>query len=533
MKPLVGAGSVLETITIKDFSAKASEMSGDCFICRYHFSVFVAGAKNTFHNVTTDKLFDRGMEYSDFKEFYLDYRAQYTYNHQRDIYSLAIQRLHISVIPENLPCRSNERREIEDFIRGGVQSGGAKKPMYICGTPGTGKTATVTSILKALEKEASEGKLPLFQFVEINCLRMKTPQDAYVKLWRGISGQHASARLAVKQLKTHFDDRSYNSYNVIPSAHSRNSSSHEAEPVTVCLLDELDFLLTRDFDVIYDFFNWPSLQGSRIVVVGIANTMNLAEMLTAKVASRAALHQMRVVFDSYTRPQIQEILQHRLSELQLDFLVKESQNFIAIKAASVAGDLRAALKICQQYNAHVKMMQGLISEAVRAYKESPFIASVSRACQLDKAILIILTRFRRQGSANGVVNDDENATSECDAGMTSAIIREQLSVMCGEIVNGSIMTTGRGMDRTNTNNSNSDTTNSANSSGIYLQLPPPHLFDLALERLLSLGILHRTPHKLGGAGLALYRLHGSFLFSDMLAVMREGDPMAALMVRRF
>ncbi len=89
-----------------------------------------------------------------------------------------------------------------------------------------------------------------------------------------------SARLAVKQLKTHFDDRSYNSYNVIPSKSS--SMVHASEPVTVCLLDELDFLLTRDFDVIYDFFNWPSLQGSRIVVVGIANTMNLAEMLTAK-----------------------------------------------------------------------------------------------------------------------------------------------------------------------------------------------------------------------------------------------------------
>lgn len=50
----------------------------------------------------------------------------------------------------------------------------------------------------------------------------------------------------------------------------------------VCLLDELDFLLTRDFDVMYDFFNWPSLPASRIVVVAIANTMNLSELLTAK-----------------------------------------------------------------------------------------------------------------------------------------------------------------------------------------------------------------------------------------------------------
>lgn len=50
----------------------------------------------------------------------------------------------------------------------------------------------------------------------------------------------------------------------------------------VCLLDELDFLFTRDFDVIYDFFNWPSLLNSRIVVVSIANTMNISELLAAK-----------------------------------------------------------------------------------------------------------------------------------------------------------------------------------------------------------------------------------------------------------
>jgi hypothetical protein len=127
----------LETITVKDFSNKQSEMSGDCFVCRYHFSVFVAGAKNTFQHVTMDKLFDRGMEYSEFERAYLDYRAEYTYNHQRDVYSLAIQRLHISVIPENLPCRSKERQEIEEFIRGGIVNGGATRPMYICGTPGT------------------------------------------------------------------------------------------------------------------------------------------------------------------------------------------------------------------------------------------------------------------------------------------------------------------------------------------------------------------------------------------------------------
>jgi Cdc6-like AAA superfamily ATPase len=161
------------------------------------------------------------------------------------------------------------------------------------------------------------------------------------------------------------------------------------------------------------------------------------------VASRAALHQMRVIFNPYDKVQIQEILEMRLGELKLDFLTTSARNFIAIKASSVAGDLRAALKICQQvielYRNHQeelalqqalevkkrsnkkqrtdssiaepivtvseqdsnKFVLSLISEAVRAYRESPFIASVMRSTQLDKAVLIILTKFRRQGAATG------------------------------------------------------------------------------------------------------------------------------------
>ena len=43
---------------------------------------------------------------------------------------------------------------------------------------GTGKTATILSVVKALQKETEEGKLAPFEFVEINCLRLQTPSDA-------------------------------------------------------------------------------------------------------------------------------------------------------------------------------------------------------------------------------------------------------------------------------------------------------------------------------------------------------------------
>ena len=53
---------------------------------------------------------------------------------------------------------------------------------------GTGKTASVNSIISRLRKERSDGKIPVFDFVSLNGMEMKHPFDAYVRLWEVISG---------------------------------------------------------------------------------------------------------------------------------------------------------------------------------------------------------------------------------------------------------------------------------------------------------------------------------------------------------
>jgi origin recognition complex subunit 1 len=55
----------------------------------------------------------------------------------------------------------------------------------------------------------------------------------------------------------------------------------------VVLMDELDQLVTAKQDVIYNFFNWPTLARSRLVVLAVANTMDLPErVMTGRVRSR-------------------------------------------------------------------------------------------------------------------------------------------------------------------------------------------------------------------------------------------------------
>ncbi len=52
-------------------------------------------------------------------------------------------------------------------------------------------------------------------------------------------------------------------------------------------MDELDQLMTAKQDVVYNFFNWPTLVGSKLVVLAVANTMDLPErVMSGRVRSR-------------------------------------------------------------------------------------------------------------------------------------------------------------------------------------------------------------------------------------------------------
>ena len=84
--------------------------------------------------------------------------------------------------------------------------------------------------------------------------------------------------------------------------------------------------------MLYNLCEWPSRKGSRLAVIGIANTLDLPERLMPRIASR--LGSRRVVFQPYRREQLQAIVAARLADAGVtDAFEENAMKYAASKAS--------------------------------------------------------------------------------------------------------------------------------------------------------------------------------------------------------
>ena len=180
-------------------------------------------------------------------------------------------------------------------------------------------------------------------------MEMQYPFDAYVRLWEAISEfkEKRTPGVAAAMLERHF----------VGSSSKKSSASNEASrrPVTVVLLDEIDYLVTNKQSVLYNFFEWPrrsatNTSGARLVVIGISNTINLPERLKPAVQSR--LGRERCVFKAYNVEETCNILKARLigsdgARNVSSVFDADALTFAARKTAVMSGDIRKAFQICK------------------------------------------------------------------------------------------------------------------------------------------------------------------------------------------
>ena len=183
-------------------------------------------------------------------------------------FQTARSRLHVSSVPTSLPCREDEFTSVYSHLEAAIYEG-TGACIYISGTPGTGKTATVREVVAQLNASVQAEELDDFIFVEINGMKVTDPHQSYSLLWEALKGDRVSPSHALDLLEREF-----------------NHPSPRRVPCVV-LMDELDQLVTKNQSVMYNFFNWPGLKHSRLIVLAVANTMDLPERtLSNKISSR-------------------------------------------------------------------------------------------------------------------------------------------------------------------------------------------------------------------------------------------------------
>ncbi|MES1903220.1 MAG: Origin recognition complex, subunit 1, partial [Paramarteilia canceri] len=171
------------------------------------------------------------------------------------------------IIGQSLCCREEEHEKLLNILTMQVKSK-SSATVYISGVPGTGKTATVNSVLSYMKNQSSlKG---LFEDLFINAMSLSNPKQLYEFLAEKIKGFPMTSTDSLNYLMEYFLD-----------------GSKKRKKILILVVDEVDYLCTKKQDLFYNLYNWSSCNNSNLIVVSISNTFDLPEkMMNRKVSSR-------------------------------------------------------------------------------------------------------------------------------------------------------------------------------------------------------------------------------------------------------
>ncbi|KAK8393772.1 hypothetical protein O3P69_006824 [Scylla paramamosain] len=225
--------------------------------------------------------------------------------------------------PSVLVGREKQADEIREFLTHHLTQG---KPgsLYISGAPGTGKTASLNSNLESL-------KVKRIKKVFLNCMTLKTTAAIYKTI---------ASELSLSVSSSERENR-----NAIEKALA--TSRH---PILL-MLDEVDQLDSKNQEVLYTIFEWPALPCSSLVLVGIANSLDLTDRILPRLQALPNFKPKLLHFPPYTKAEIVKIITHRIKEANLgevQVIRPAAIQLLAGKVASIAGDVRKALDVCRR-----------------------------------------------------------------------------------------------------------------------------------------------------------------------------------------
>lgn len=226
-----------------------------------------------------------------------------------------------SAATNNMPGREGEFKELHDML---VDCNTTKRSasVYISGQPGTGKTATLTKLLQA-------DVVKRFDTVYVNCTGISSIGSIYKRICESLG-------LKVRGNKTEKECHCTIEKHLLDS---------RQKPVLL-ILDEIDQLMDKKQTILYTIFEWPSKFSSKLVLISIANALDLTDRMLSRLNLAGELKPKLMHFPPYTKKQICDIFNERLTEAGVMHIFPPvTIQLLAAKVAAVSGDVRRALDI--------------------------------------------------------------------------------------------------------------------------------------------------------------------------------------------
>ncbi|KFY77342.1 hypothetical protein V499_03241 [Pseudogymnoascus sp. VKM F-103] len=248
------------------------------------------------------------------------------------IYNVARQLFTRSSDPGRLIGREEERLELSSFINTSISTttGGCT---YVSGPPGTGKSAMVNEVVA--ETPANE----VVKKAYVNCMSMKSSKDLYCVLLESLCGPIEV--IEGEELQT------------LQGMFAPRKPTNAMYLIT---LDEIDHVVTLDLECMYKLFEWALQPSSHLILVGIANALDLTDRFLPRLKARN-LKPNLLPFLPYTAAQIKSIITTRLKSLIpagsatpdfIPFLHPAAIELCSRKVSAQTGDLRKAFDICRR-----------------------------------------------------------------------------------------------------------------------------------------------------------------------------------------
>ncbi|XP_057246870.1 cell division control protein 6 homolog B, partial [Beta vulgaris subsp. vulgaris] len=177
----------------------------------------------------------------------------------------------------------------------------------------------------------------------VNCTSLSKSSDIFTKILQNIKPKKKIGG-SVTALKH------------IQNLYAQDGELHKK--MMLLIIDELDYLITKDREVLHELFMLTTLPFSRCILIGIANAIDLADRFLPRLQSLNCKPSV-LTFRAYSKDQIQKILQERLVALPYMVFQAQSLELCARKVAAASGDMRKALSVCRSA---IEMLESEIKE---------------------------------------------------------------------------------------------------------------------------------------------------------------------------